>query len=109
MPLVWLPLVIVRISARPLGLWTLAHEYVPGVRLLRITVLQEDEDPTVPMTWNLSPSLACAIADGGPLFLTMNDEAGSFSRHSGELFGLRLLSSSLTLAQFRWFLLPTGP
>lgn len=147
MPLVWLPLAIVRIPARPVGLWTLAHEYVPGVRLLRITVLQEDQDNRpVPITWNVSPSLACgpdgnfanpdnvslvcttasygalvgkiggstadlpdttpgntspwgskkvfavgttcilnlAIADGGPLFLTMNDAAGGFPLHSGE-------------------------
>jgi hypothetical protein len=63
MALTWSLLEIVRVLARPTGFWTLAQEYVPGGRLLRITVVNEDQDNQV--TWNPTPSITCG-PDGLP-------------------------------------------
>jgi hypothetical protein len=148
MALNWFPLKITRVPACPAGFWTLADEYVPGGRLLRMRVLDADEhNQPVPTDWSPAPTSTCgpdglpsnpekmsllcftalygaligkiggstgdlpdvtpgntspwaskrvfavgstcilalAPADGGPLFLTMNDHPERFSRHSGEL------------------------
>jgi len=39
----WQKLVVLKVDARPLGLWNLATEYVSGLRLLRFKVLTLDE------------------------------------------------------------------
>jgi hypothetical protein len=148
MQLVWFPLETVRVPARPAGFWTLVEEYIPGCRLLRILVLNEDEGHQPVLTnWKPAPNSTCgpdgladnpdkgpllcstasygaligkiggstgdlpdttpgttslwgnkkvfaagavcilnlALADGGPLFLAVNDHSEKFRRHSGEL------------------------
>ena len=66
MALIWFSWEIVRIPARPAGFWTLAQEYVPGGRLLRMTVLNEDQhNQPVPMSWSPAPNSDCG-PDGLP-------------------------------------------
>jgi hypothetical protein len=143
----WFPLKVLYIPACPAGFWTLAHEYIPGGRLLRVKVMDGEKEQPVHTTWShahgsfcgpdgvpLKPDkvqmlcstawygaligkvggstgdlpdstpanttpwgskkvfaagsiciLTMALTDGGPLFLTMNDQPERFSQHSGEL------------------------
>ena len=147
MAITWQLLDRVDIPAKPAGFWTLAHEFVPGSRLLRIHTLTEaHEARATPVSWspltgdncgpdgaptkNNKTGLLCSTAaygaligkigggtadlpdstpgattlypnkrvfavgtdaiialptaaDGGPLFLTMNDKPEEFSKHSG--------------------------
>jgi hypothetical protein len=148
MTLIWQPIGVVLIPAAPLGFWTLAEEFVPGSRLLRILTLDETpERIPVAFAWSPTSEVQCGpdgdfqtsktgllftgaaygaligkisgstadlpetftgtsspygnkkvfavgseaiitlptAADGGPLFLTMNDKPEEFSKHSGEL------------------------
>jgi len=152
MALAWQTIDLVRVPSYPAGLWTLAQEFVPGSRLLRLrTVNQDNEGAPVATIWSpadgvfcgpdgdltatdrkaiLCGSAACGAlvgkiggstgdlpdspggasgpyagkkvfavgtecivslptaADGGPLFLTMNDSPEYFPRHAGDLFVL---------------------
>jgi hypothetical protein len=151
MRLSWQALDLVGIAARPAGFWTLAYEFVPGSRLLRMRAWNEDQNKKqVPMTWDPTKEDHCGAdgmaraaptgalftsagygaligkigggtadipdtaggssgpyankkvfavgsycivplttaADGGPLFLTMNDKPEEFAKHSGELMVL---------------------
>lgn len=64
MPLQWQKLGIVRVPARPDGLWTLALEFVPGARLLRTQISAVDENRTaVEITWSVKRGENCG-ADG---------------------------------------------
>lgn len=67
MSLLWTSFGTVPIPARPVGFWTLAQEYVPGNRLLRITVLHEDQNhQALTVTWNPAPNSPCS-PDGLPV------------------------------------------
>jgi hypothetical protein len=60
MPITWIDIDLVRIPARPQGLWTLAQEYVAGGRLLRATVLGSDhERHPVQMVWCADSTNRC--------------------------------------------------
>jgi len=60
----WQKLEVVRVAARPIGLWNLAFEYVPGSRLLRFTVVAADASgPALPCLWSPSDGTECG-ADG---------------------------------------------
>lgn len=39
----WQRLKLVRVEANPVGLWSLATDYIPGLRLLRFRVVLKDE------------------------------------------------------------------
>lgn len=66
MALIWFSLDVVRVPARPAGYWTLAREYIPGGRLLRITVLNADgHNHPVPTSWSPAPNSSCG-PDGLP-------------------------------------------
>jgi hypothetical protein len=66
MTLTWQPLGIVNIPAHPVGYWTLASEFVPGSRLLRIHTLTADHRArAAPVVWNAVPGNPCG-PDGAP-------------------------------------------
>jgi hypothetical protein len=144
----WRKLTIVKLDARPRGLWSLVAEYVPGSRLLRLQVLLTHEHRGfLPASWSPIDGTTCqadgvvstppksgflslsapygaligkvggssadlpdssmpaapygtdkrvftvgsycvvsiGVAEGGPLYLTMNDSPDGFTRHSGAL------------------------
>jgi len=56
----WNTISIVKVDAKPSGLWTLAVEYVPPSRLLRLRVVDKDESQkTVGKEWNRSQGTTC--------------------------------------------------
>jgi len=60
MTLHWLPLEIVNIPARPLGFWTLALEFAPASRLLRIRVTDKDtHQQPVATVWSPANGVTC--------------------------------------------------
>jgi hypothetical protein len=60
MTIVWQTLGWTRVFACPAGFWTLAQEYVPGSRLLRIRTLRHDQhNRPIPMAWNPSTEIQC--------------------------------------------------
>jgi len=60
----WQTLATVAVQARPVGLWNLAVDYVPGSRLLRFTVLALDQQNKKFSTiWNPVKGTDCG-ADG---------------------------------------------
>lgn len=63
---IWQALKRVRVEARPVGLWGLAIDYVPGSRLLRFTVLTTDQHGgSAPSSWSPIKGTDCG-ADGIP-------------------------------------------
>ncbi len=143
----WKTIKAFKVEAKPTGLWNLVTDYVPGSRLLRFTLLENDaQNQPVGVLWSPAKDVQCgadgisiapaksglltcgalygtligklggssadvadssqpitpygtkrvfavgsrcvitlAGADGGPLFLTMNDTAEGFLNHSGAL------------------------
>jgi len=60
MPVVWRDLGLIRVPAKPRGLWTLAQDYVPGSRLLRARVVDRDaKENRVATIWNPDSNLHC--------------------------------------------------
>jgi len=59
-PIEWIDIGAVQVAAQPVGLWTLAQDFVPGGRLLRISVLAHDhENQPVERTWKPAATLEC--------------------------------------------------
>jgi hypothetical protein len=64
MSITWKPLALVRVPAKPSGLWELAAEYVGGSRLLRMRVVGQDEKGNkTSTTWHVDKDLE-SPADG---------------------------------------------
>lgn len=143
----WAPLKAFELEARPDVLWSLVTDYVPGSRLLRFTLVDQDaQKNALPITWSPAKGTDCGAngtivappksgllsggalygaligklggssadvpdssqpaapygnkrvftvgshcvisvgpTEGGPLFLTMNDNPEGFANHSGAL------------------------
>lgn len=67
MPLDWQNIGWVRVPADGAGgFWTLAEEFVPGIRLLRVRVAGQDRDGNaVPTVWSQANGVPCG-PDGDP-------------------------------------------
>jgi hypothetical protein len=60
----WKKLKLVKVEARSVGPWSLAIDYIPGLRLLRFKVIPKDEQGrSVPTSWSPSNNTECG-ADG---------------------------------------------
>ena len=60
MPIEWVSIDLIRVPAQPQGLWTLAQEFIPGGRLLRIAVVGHDhKEHPVHRTWKPAAALQC--------------------------------------------------
>ena len=56
----WNQIALVRVEAKPAGLWTMAVEYVPPSRLLRFRVVDKDASKNpVATEWKLSEDASC--------------------------------------------------
>jgi hypothetical protein len=150
MALPWQMMDLVRVPSWAGGFWTLVQDFVPGSRLLRLRVVNEDlQGAQLPIIWSPADGVRCGpdgdptvtgrtgmlctsagygalvgkiggstgdlpdtaagatspyagkkvfavgtecivslptAADGGSLFLTMNDKPGGFPAHAGDLF-----------------------
>ena len=60
----WRKIDLVKVPAKPDGLWTMVVEHITGPRLLRLKVSDKDKaDALVPMKWNRTSTEQCG-ADG---------------------------------------------
>jgi hypothetical protein len=60
MNLTWQSLGLVHVPARPAGFWTLALEFVPASRLLRIRITDKDaEQHSVASVWSPAAGMEC--------------------------------------------------
>jgi hypothetical protein len=63
----WQNVTVAKVVAKPIGLWNLVREYVPGIRLLRVQVVNlNDKEQVVSTTW--SPTTGTDVTpDGLPI------------------------------------------
>jgi hypothetical protein len=60
----WHAVTLIKVPAKPAGLWTPVDDYIIGPRLLRFQVVDADKDKNkVPTTWKLDAKTDCS-ADG---------------------------------------------